>query len=87
MRKYISALRHRFSAGTEHLMKRSSKSRTIEHFDAAISVPTSSYYGNKLRMARCRICNKVAHYRVTRDMQVVTKMEYYCDSCVSKVDD
>ena len=67
--------------------KRSNKDRRIEHFDSAISIPTSSYYSNKPRIARCRICDKVAHYRVVRNMSTVTKLEYYCKSCVSKVDD
>jgi hypothetical protein len=68
-------------------VKRSSKNRKVERFETAISIPTSSYYGNKPRIARCRICNRAAHYRVMRYMEMISKIEYYCKGCVSKLDD
>jgi hypothetical protein len=27
----------------------------------------------------------VAHYRVTRDMNIVSKVEYYCKSCANRL--
>ena len=66
--------------------KRSNKSRKVEYFAAAISIPTSSYYNNKPRTARCRVCDRVAHYRVMWDMGKINKIEYYCKSCVKTLD-
>ncbi len=64
---------------------KSRKGRKVEFFDKAISIPPSSYYSNKPRIARCRVCDGVAHYRVTRDMNIVSKVEYYCKSCANRL--
>jgi hypothetical protein len=71
---------------TGSIVKRSSKSRKVEYFAATISIPTSSYYNNKPRIARCRVCDKVAHYRVVWDMDTISKIEYYCKACVNGLD-
>lgn len=68
------------------IVKRSNKSRKVEYFTTAISIPTSSYYNNKPRIARCRVCDKVAHYRVMWDMGKISKIEYYCKACVKTLD-
>ncbi len=67
-------------------MKKSNKSRKVEYFAKTISVPTSSYYNNKPRTARCRVCDRVAHYRVLWDLGEISKIEYYCKACVKKLD-
>ncbi len=68
------------------IVKRSNKSRTVEYFAKTISIPTSSYYSNKPRTARCRVCDGVAHYRVVWDMDKISKIEYYCKACVDTLD-
>jgi hypothetical protein len=68
------------------IVKRSNKSRKVEYFTTTISIPTSSYYNNKPRIARCRVCDRVAHYRVMWDMDKISKIEYYCKSCVKTLD-
>ena len=76
----------RFLFKTGSIVKRSSKSRKVEYFSTTISIPTSSYYNNKPRIARCRVCDKVAHYRVVWDMDTISKIEYYCKTCVNRLD-
>jgi hypothetical protein len=57
----------------------------VEKFDAPIKTTRAPYsYAPLPRDVYCRMCDRRAYYRVTRKMQFIDKVEYYCKSCFTK---
>lgn len=68
-------------------MKRGDPKLAVEKFDAPIMTTRAPYsYAPLPRNVYCGICSKRAYYKVTRRMEFVDKVEYYCKSCFKKLE-
>jgi hypothetical protein len=59
----------------------------IEKFDAPIKTTRAPYsYAPLPRDVYCRMCDKHAYYKVTRKMEFIDTIEYYCKSCFKRLE-
>ena len=68
-------------------MKRSTAKLAIEKFDEPIKTSKAPYsYAALPRDVYCRMCYRRAYYKLTRKMEFVDKVEYYCKSCFKRAE-
>lgn len=68
-------------------MKRGDLRLAVEKFDAPIKTDRAPYsYASPPRDVYCRMCYRRAYYKVTRRMEFVDKVEYYCKTCFKRLD-
>lgn len=68
-------------------VKRGDFRLAVEKFDAPIKTDRAPYsYAPLPKDVYCRMCYRRAYYKVTRKMEHVDKVEYYCKSCFKKLE-
>ena len=68
-------------------MKRGNSRLAVEKFDEPIKTPRAPYsYAPLPRDVYCRMCDRQAYYKVTRKMEYIDKVEFYCKSCFKRVE-
>ena len=68
-------------------MKKGSAKLAVEKFDQPIKTERAPYsYAGLPRDVYCRMCYRRAYYKLTRKMEYVDKVEYYCKSCFKRAE-
>jgi hypothetical protein len=68
-------------------VRRGDPTLAVEKFDAPIMTARAPYsYAPLPRKVYCRMCSRRAYYKVTRKMEFVNVVEYYCKSCFKRLE-
>ena len=68
-------------------MKKGKADLAVEKSDTPLRTKRAPYsYAPLPRNVYCGTCYKRAYYKVTRKLQFIDKVEYYCKSCYNKMD-